>query len=150
MYIRKLAAGELPPMDLLLSADPSHIKVEAYLKRGECYASFDEGGVTGVYVLLPTRPDTAELVNVAVAEVHQGKGLGKQLVLHAIQLAETQGFKTVEVGTGNSSVGQLALYQKCGFRIVGVELDYFTRHYPEVIYENGMICRDMLRLTRDL
>jgi GNAT superfamily N-acetyltransferase len=150
MYIRKLAAGELPPMDLLLSADPSQLKVEAYLKRGECYAAFDEEGVAGVYVLLPTRPDTAELVNVAVAEVHQGKGLGKQLVLHAIQLAEIQGLKTVEVGTGNSSVGQLALYQKCGFRIVGVELDYFTRHYPEVIYENGMICRDMLRLTRDL
>jgi ribosomal protein S18 acetylase RimI-like enzyme len=137
-------------MELLLSADPSLLKVEDYLQRGECYAAYDEAGITGVYVLLPIRPDTAELVNVAVAEEHQGKGLGKQLVLHAIEVAANQGFTTIEVGTGNSSVGQLALYQKCGFRITGVEPDFFTKHYPEVIYENGMICRDMLRLSQEI
>jgi hypothetical protein len=44
----------------------------------------------------------------------------------------------------------LALYQKCGFRIVGVDLDFFIRHYPEKIYENGIQCRDMIRLSLDL
>ncbi|WP_042199976.1 GNAT family N-acetyltransferase [Paenibacillus camerounensis] len=150
MIIRRLAEHEHPLIELLLSADPCRKKVEAYLKRGECFAGFIDDEPAGVFVLLPTRPDTIELVNVAVEAKHQGRGIGKQLILHAVQYAALLGYRTMELGTGNSSVNQLALYQKCGFRIVGVDLDFFTRHYPEVIYENGMICRDMLRLSKNL
>ncbi len=56
----------------------------------------------------------------------------------------------MEIGTGNSSVNQLSLYQKCGFRITGIEHDYFTKHYEEEIVENGLLCRDMIRLSLDL
>lgn len=137
-------------MDLLLLADPSPSIVMAYVKRGECFVAEREGQKIGTYVLLPTRPETVELANVAVAEQWQGKGIGKQLVLHALRTSRTMGFKTIEIGTGNSSIGQLALYQKCGFRIVGVDIDFFTRHYPDDIYENGIKCSDMIRLSQDL
>ncbi|MGC4378914.1 GNAT family N-acetyltransferase [Fictibacillus sp. Mic-4] len=150
MNIRKLGIDEKAPMDLLLLADPSRTIVEGYLKRGECFVAESGGKLVGCYVLLPTRPETVELVNIAVAEAHQGKGIGKQLVMDAIQRARAQGYKTMEIGTGNSSIGQLALYQKCGFRIIGVDLDFFTRHYPEPIIENGIHCRDMIRLSLDL
>lgn len=56
------------------------------------------------------------------------------------------GFETVEIGTGNSSIDQLAFYQKCGFRIAAIDPDFFIRHYPEPIFENGIQCRDMIRL----
>ncbi|TKI53324.1 GNAT family N-acetyltransferase [Lysinibacillus mangiferihumi] len=102
------------------------------------------------YVLLPTRPDTVELVNIAVVEEKQSRGLGKLLVMNAIMIAKTKDYKIIEVGTGNSSIGQLALYQKCGFRIIGVDIDFFIRHYPEEIFENGIQCRDMIRLSQDL
>lgn len=69
---------------------------------------------------------------------------------HAIQEAKHLGFKTLEIGTGNSSIGQLALYQKCGFRITGIDRDFFIRHYSEEIYENGMQVMDMIRLSQDL
>ncbi|WP_390620959.1 GNAT family N-acetyltransferase [Brevibacillus massiliensis] len=103
-----------------------------------------------MYVLLPTRPGTVELVNIAVDEQHKGKGIGKRLVTHAIQQAKFKGYKTIEVGTGNSSIGQLALYQKCRFRITGIDRDLFVRHYPQEIFEQGIQCRDMVRLSRDL
>lgn len=106
--------------------------------------------MVGVYVLLPTRPETAELVNIAVDEAYQGQGIGKQLVNHAIQEAKRLGYQTLEIGTGNSSIGQLALYQKCGFRITGIDRDFFIRHYSEAIYENGMQVVDMIRLSQDL
>lgn len=109
-----------------------------------------DGQIIGEYVLLPTRPKTVELVNIAVKETHQGKGLGKQLLLNAIEVARSKGYRTIEVGTGNSSIGQIALYQKCGFRITGVDIDYFNRHYSEAIFENGIQCRDMVRLALDL
>ncbi|WGG44513.1 GNAT family N-acetyltransferase [Rossellomorea sp. DA94] len=150
MIIRKRNKDEELPMELLLLADPSETIVKDYTTRGECFVAELEKKIVGVYVLLPTRPETIELVNVAVAELLHGRGIGKQLVMDAVKVAKGKGYKTIEVGTGNSGVGQLALYQKCGFRIVGVDLDFFVRHYPEEIYENGIQCRDMIRLTQDL
>jgi ribosomal protein S18 acetylase RimI-like enzyme len=150
MEIRKLDSNEPLPMQLLLLADPSQKLVEEYLERGQCFIAKVNNQVIGVYVLLPTRPETVELVNIAVDEKYQGQGIGKQLVLHAIQTAKLQGYKTIEVGTGNSSMGQLALYQKCGFRITGIDRDFFIRHYTEEIFENGIQCRDMIRLSLDL
>lgn len=150
MDIRKLHEGEKLPMDLLLLADPSRKVVERYVSRGECFIAKIEQRTIGVYVLLATRPETVELVNVAVDEKHHGKGIGKRLVLDAINVAKDEGYQTIEIGTGNSSVGQLALYQKCGFRIVGVDKDFFVRHYSEKVFENGIQCKDMVRLSQDL
>ncbi|MCA1054041.1 GNAT family N-acetyltransferase [Rossellomorea aquimaris] len=150
MIIRKLKNGEEPPMELLLLADPSREIVNEYIRRGECYIAEIEENVVGVFVLLPTRPGTIELVNIAVAERLHGRGIGKRLVNEAMTYSKRKVYKTIEVGTGNAGIGQLALYQKCGFRITGVDLDFFTKHYPEDIYENGIWCRDMIRLSHDL
>lgn len=150
MHIRKLTTNENPPMDLLLLADPSPTLVEEYLQRGECFISESEGDIIGVYVLLATKPETIELVNIAVAEKHQNKGIGKKMIMDAIEVAKRSGVKTIEVGTGNSSIGQIALYQKCGFRITGIDPNFFIRHYSEAIFENGIQCRDMIRLSQDL
>ncbi|KMZ41138.1 MULTISPECIES: GNAT family N-acetyltransferase [Bacillales] len=150
MEIRKLGAQEQPPMDLLFLADPSVRLVKDYLQRGQCYVAVMEESIVGVYVLIPTRPDTIELVNVAVDEAHHGKGIGKKLVLHSIEVAKSLGYKTIEVGTGNSSVDQLALYQKCGFRMSWIDRDFFLRHYEEEIYENGIQVVDMVRLSQDI
>lgn len=150
MDIRKLNNDEIPPFELLLLADPSKEIVDEYVNRGDCYVAEKNQQIIGVYVLLPTRPETVELVNVAVLEEQQSRGLGKQLVMNAIVVAKTKGYKTIEIGTGNSSIRQLALYQKCGFRIIGVDIDFFIKHYPEEIFENGIQCRDMIRLSQDL
>ena len=58
-----------------------------------------------------------EIKNIAVREDRQGQGLGKKLLQEAIRVAKNKGYERIEIGTGNSSIGQLALYQKCGFRI---------------------------------
>ncbi|MCZ0702241.1 ribosomal protein S18 acetylase RimI-like enzyme [Natronobacillus azotifigens] len=150
MEIRKLNKEEKPPMELLLLADPSQQIVEDYINRGDCFVAECKQKIVGVYVLLPTRPETVELVNVAVLEKQQGRGIGKQLVLNAITVAKAKGYKKIEIGTGNSSIGQLSLYQKCGFRIIGVDIDFFVKHYPGKIFENGIHCRDMIRLSQDL
>ncbi|MCY0891901.1 MAG: GNAT family N-acetyltransferase [Acidibacillus sp.] len=150
LNIRPLLSEEQVPLSLLLLADPSEKAIESYIHRGYNFIADLNGEIIGVYVLIDTRPQTVELVNVAVVEEKQGHGIGKQLVLHAIETANFMGYKTIEIGTGNSSVGQLALYQKCGFRIVGVDRDFFTIHYDDPIYENGIQCRDMVRLALNL
>lgn len=150
MKIRKLREEENPPFDLLLLADPSENLIKEYLKKGLCYIAEDGDRISGVYILLPIREETIELINLAVAEIYQGKGLGKMLVMHAIEEARNLRYKRIEVGTGNSSISQLALYQKCGFRMNRIDKDFFLKHYEEEIYENGIQCIDMIRLTQDI
>lgn len=150
MRIREWNVDEAPPIDLLLLADPSQKLVDNYLNKGFCYVADSNGEIIGVYILLPISPRTVELVNIAVSENEQGRGIGKQLLKDAIRQSKYKGYNTIEVGTGNSSIEQLAFYQKCGFRIIGVESDYFTRHYEDKIFENGIWCRDRIRLSYDI
>ena len=150
IYIRSLSSGEIPPYDLLLLADPSRKLVEEYLQRGLCYVAVSGAQTLGVLVLIRTRPETMEIVNIAVAEAWQIKGIGRKLIYHAIQAAKETGAKTFEIGTGKPGVVHMLLYQKCGFRIVGVDQNFFIRHYAEEIYENGIQCRDMIRMRMDI
>lgn len=150
MNIRPLAKGEEVPMNLLLLADPSEDHVHSYIKRGQIYVGEVSSEVIGVYVLLPQDTRTMEIMNVAIDEAWQGAGRGKQLVMHAVETARQMNYQHVTIATGNSSIGQLALYQKCGFRIIGVNRDYFLHTYSEPIFENGIWCRDQILLAQDL
>jgi ribosomal protein S18 acetylase RimI-like enzyme len=44
----------------------------------------------------------------------------------------------------------LELLQKNGFRITGIIHDYYLRSFRQKIIENGILCRDMIRLSLDL
>ena len=94
--------------------------------------------------------DTIEIINIAVKEKYQGKGIGKELILKAIEKARELKYKIIEIGTGNSSIKQLYIYQKCGFRIEEIDFDFFRDNYKEPIYEDGNECRDMIRLRMHL
>ena len=150
LTIKQLSTNDNTPYHLLYLADPSKEAVDDYLKRGFCYLAFIDNTLVGEYVLLPTRPFTYELVNVAVDESHQGKGIGKQLINHAIETAKSKKAKVLEVGTGDCGTIHLALYQKCGFTISWIDFDFFTKHYEEKIVENGLECKHMVRFRMDL
>ena len=138
------------PWDLLLLADPSRELVAAHVAKGECYVARLNSEVIGEFVIMPKAPAVWELMNIAVADAHQGQGFGKTLLTEAIRIAQQHGAKILEVGTANCSLMQLAFYQKAGFRIVGVERDFFLKHYPEPMFENGIQCMDMVRLELNL
>ena len=71
------------------------------------------------------------------------------MLMHLIEHAVRTGAQRVEVGTGNSSIAQLAFYQRVGFRIVGVVPGFFDCDQPPII-EDGIPCRDMVRLALEL
>ena len=141
---------DTPSRELLLLADESEASVNDYLPRSRCYAAFEGGQIIGQYLLLHTRPFTAEVVNIAVAPDRQRQGVGTALLQHAIRSAREAGFRILEIGTGNSGTGQIALYERCGFVRCGIDVDYFRKHYPAPIFENGVECRHMVRLRREL
>ncbi|GGG13722.1 GNAT family N-acetyltransferase [Paenibacillus abyssi] len=150
IVIRPLKITDEIPYHLLLLADPAKHLVDDYLSRGLCFVATIENKTVGVFVLIHTHPRTVEIVNIAVKEDFQGKGIGRKLVERALEEARKLHANRIEIGTGNSSLKQLALYQKCGFRVHGIDFDFFIRNYEEEIYEDGIQCRDMIRLKKDL
>ena len=149
LNIRILDDSEKIPLELLLEADPSEDAIKDYISRGHVYVC-EINEIVGIYVLIKTRPHTMELVNISVKDNFQGKGIGRKMMNHAINIAKESGAKVLELGTGNSSIGQLAFYQKLGFRIVGIDKDFFINNYEEEIIENGIKCVDMIRLRINL
>lgn len=138
------------PWDLLLQADPSRARIEGYLSDELTRIAKVDDEAIAVYALARRAPTHFELMNIAVREDYRGCGLGRRLIGHALGLAESKGARVVDVGTANSSLHNLAFYQRNGFRIVGVDADFFTRHYPDPIIEDGIQARDMIRLRLEL
>jgi ribosomal protein S18 acetylase RimI-like enzyme len=138
------------PIDLLLLSDPSEDVIAEYIDASIQFMARLKTEIVGALLLLRTRPGTMEIMNISVYEQYRNQGIGKKLITKTIEFAKENGIKTLEIGTGNPGVMQMMLYQKCGFRIVGVEPDYFRKNHAEKIFEHGIECRDMIRLRLEL
>jgi len=148
--IRPLKKDEKIPYTLLLLADPSKELIDQYLAVSTLYIAEEAGIVFGVYVLTPVDSNIAEIKNIAVCETHQGKGIGTLLLRHAEDTARKNGYKKLIIGTGNSSIRQLYLYQKMGFEICGIKKDFFIINYKEALWENHIQCKHMILLSKTL
>lgn len=87
--------------------------------------------------------------NIALDGASRGKGIGRALIEDGIFRYTALGFRRMVVGTANSSIGNLAFYQKCGFRMSHIRRDFFLS-YPEPIWENGIRAIDMVMFERGL
>lgn len=111
LKIKPISAEETP-IELLLEADPSEVRVKKYLGKSHCYVAADQSEqVVGVYVLCPMDSTTVELMNIAVHPKFQGQGIGTELLKHMIEIATSLGAKRLELGTGTFGY-QLAFYQR--------------------------------------
>ena len=101
---------------------------------------------------IPAPDAGVELKAVAVARKLHGQGVGQRMLKLVLADLQTAGVQHVTVGTGNCGIGQLAFYQKAGFRLWKIERDFFNRErgYPEGIEENGIPLRDMVWMDQQL
>ncbi|WP_228258835.1 GNAT family N-acetyltransferase [Acinetobacter ihumii] len=134
---------------LLLQADPDWQSITQYVHDSLIFLVQDsEQNILGELCLIADN-HLAEIKNLAIAKEYQGLGLAKGLIHYAIDYCQKQDIHTLIVKTGNSSLNQLALYQKCGFRMSYIETDAF-KDYPEPIFENGIHCVDQIVLIQQL
>ena len=137
------------PIDLLLLADPSEQKIRSYLHHSQCFVASRDGTVIGACLVQPMRVTCCEIMSIAVHPDHQKTGTGTLLLKWIIDFYRRSGALQLEVGTGSFGY-QLAFYQKQGFRVTGIERNFFIDNYDEPIVEDGIRLYDMLRLTRRL
>ncbi|GGI10337.1 GNAT family N-acetyltransferase [Gottfriedia solisilvae] len=135
---------------LLLLADPSRDMVESYIKEGKVYIIMENRKILGIIVLVENSPNEIEIKNIAVDPKYQGKGYGRKFLQFAISKSKMLGYERLVICTGNSSIHQLSLYQNCGFQIVDTIFDFFVQNYEEEIWENGIQCRDLIKLEQYL
>lgn len=136
-------------IDWLLLADDSEDAVRSYIDYGDLYVIHIKEQVAGVMLLITLSEHTVELKNIAIAEDQRGKGVGKTAIEAAVKLYRDNGFKTMNVGTANSSIENLAFYQKAGFRMFSIMKDYFADYDPPV-YEHGIRGLDLVMFEREL
>jgi ribosomal protein S18 acetylase RimI-like enzyme len=139
---------------LLLLAD-TEAQVRGYLQQGFLYVLREaDGEPLGVTLVLPdpVEPGTAELRAVAIDPAQHNRGLGRGMLASVLADLRARGFRHSVVGTSNAGVGQIAFYQKAGFRVWRIERDYFTpeKGYDPDERENGLPHRDMIWFDQDL
>lgn len=98
-------------MPLLLMADESEEIIMEYLYDGEVYAVESEGHTVGVLIMTDVSSRVVEVRNMAVALLI-GEGIGKMVLDQITSLYSGKGKRKIIVGTANSSIANLAFYQK--------------------------------------
>ena len=150
MMIKTIEQVNEEVMELLLVADPSRGQVEGYLVNSTIFIYEDGDEIVGVIVLKQHDETYTEIMNVSVRESHRGRGIAKKLMHHAVEVSRELDVNHVDIATANSSINQLALYQKSGFRITDIIKNHFLNHYETPIWENGIQAKDQLVLTYEL
>ena len=136
-------------LNYLLIADESEEVVKQYINDGEMFAIQLDDQTAGV-VLFTFHPDSVvELKNISLDSCYRGEGAGKLVIYEAFTVYKKRGFRKMIVGTANSSIGNLAFYQKVGFRMAEIKKDFFCK-YPEPIFEDGIRAIDMVMFEKDL
>lgn len=133
---------ELIPLLLLAEASERGLRWGLANLVDTVYRMDDDGHLVGA-ATLRWRDDPCEIQELAIAEERHGQGLGRHFITWLLDQGRQRGKRQILVGTANASIGNIAFYQKCGFRMDHVRQDYF-RYYREPVYENGIRIRDML------
>lgn len=145
------ARAELRPLFKL--AEDSSSQLDQYLELGRVLVARHGPEVIGHLQLLPTsQAGEIELKNMAVVPELQGTGVGRTLVVSAIDRCSSEQWSRMVVATAAADIGNLRFYQRMGFRMLSVDRDAFTATtgYPEPIMIDGIPLLDRLFLSQDL
>ena len=133
-------------LPLLLLADPCEAMIDRYLESGDMHLLTEGGKPACVAVVADLSGSACELKNLATDEALQNCGHAGRMLRFLIETyARTH--RCMYVGTSEQMV---PYYERFGFSYSHTEAGFFTRNYPEPIWENGLQCVDMLYLKRDL
>jgi len=150
MIIRLLTKQEEIPYKLLLLADETVEAINKYITDSDIYVCEIEDKITASYVLQKVDDETIEMKNIAVLEKYQNQGIGNLLLQDAFKRSIDRKYKTMTIGTGDTSTKPLYIYQKAGFEIYQIKSNYFIDNYTEPIFENGIQLKHLIKLKKTL
>ena len=116
------ARAQSPPEDVH-ALDPASLSAQTI----SFYSVRDDGDILGVGALQRLDGSHAELKSIHTAERARGKGVGRAIVAHLIEVAAEQGYERVslETGTMEAFAPSRRLYASFGFEVCEPFGDYF-------------------------
>ena len=90
------------------------------------YCARAHGVLVGIAALHELATEQGEIKSMHTAAEARGRGVGRTLVAHLVEVARERGYRRVCLETGNLSAFEPArsLYASCGFRPVAAYGDY--------------------------
>ena len=85
----------------------------------------DEEEVVG-FIALRLAAGVCEILNVAVAPSHNRQGVGQALLHQAVKWVKNQGGEQITLEVGATNMPALGLYQKMGFKQVGIRKNFYN------------------------
>ena len=150
MKTRQLRPEEEVPYDLLLLADETVEAIDKYITDCDIYLLDIDETIVAVYALQVIDKEQLEIKIIAISKNYQGRGIGKFLIQESQTRATEQRFRINTIGTGETSIRQLDLYQKLGFEKFETKHNFFIDNYPQPIFENGTRLKHMIMLRKYL
>ena len=112
------------PIDVAVLSNPEETIIKT---GGMVFFVLLDGAVVGTCALIRHNDGLFELSKMAVADSHQGQGIGTQLLSHVIEWARSKSIKTLFVETNTVLERAVRLYQRVGFREIAH--DSSNAHY---------------------
>ena len=72
--------------------------------------------------------DEAHLLNISIAKAFQGRGFGRGLLEHFIEVARRHGGQMMFLEVRPSNISAIALYESMGFNEFSVRKGYYPAH----------------------
>jgi ribosomal-protein-alanine N-acetyltransferase len=127
--LRPMAEADLPEV-MAIEADiyafpwtPGNFR-DSLAAGYSCLAYAREGELLG-YAVLMLAADEAHLLNLSVASARQKQGHGSMLLQQLCDLGRVRGARRIFLEVRPSNLAGLRLYERHGFRRVGLRRDYY-------------------------
>ena len=92
-----------------------------------CWIYESDGEIAG-YAVMMTVLDEAHLLNISIALNFQGRGMGRALLEHVIDIARRHGAQMMFLEVRPSNTNAIGLYESMGFNEFSVRKNYYPAH----------------------
>lgn len=146
MNIKEITKNKEEFKDILLIGDEDINMIKKYLYIGKLFALYDND-LKSVCVTVEEN-NVIEIKNLATYPEYQNKGYATHLIEFVCKKYKNK-YNEIILGTGENNI-TLNFYKKRNFVEFTRIKNFFTKNYPNPIFENGKQLVDMIILKRKL
>ena len=100
------------------------------------YVARREDTVAG-YIVFNILQEEAHILNIAVPPTRQRQGIGKYLLISALEMIQADAEREVFLEVAVSNLPAQYLYRRFGFRICGIRKNYYGRYKDAYVFRKG-------------
>lgn len=90
----------------------------------DCWVAIEDDDVIA-YAVLSVAAGESHILNLAVSNSHQNRGIGRQFLVHLINRARLLGAQVIMLEVRASNDSAIRLYESSGFNEMGSRRDYY-------------------------